>query len=152
MISCDTNHKRFNLIGNFVQESHSLPSKWVIQLLLIEPLCCACVGEGAGPVARHRKKFSAAERIEKPQLDSPHIYLDNKGTASLFRIIVLRTAALWIRLQIGSGFNGVPGSGFGSRRSKMTHKNRRKSINFISSSVGCPLLMAEGFSCSLDVL
>jgi hypothetical protein len=30
-------------------------------------------------------------------------------------------ALLWIR--IGSGFNGIPGSG--SRRAKMTHKNRK---------------------------
>ncbi len=47
-----------------------------------------------------------------------------------------------------SGFNEVPGSG--SRRAKMTHK--KKFRNFIFWSVGCFLLRAEGFSCSLDVL
>ncbi len=79
--------------------------------------CCACVGGGAGPVARHQQELLAAERIEKPQLDSPKIYLNNKGTGSLFRINVIQRAVLWIRIE--SGFNGIPGSGFGSRRSKM---------------------------------
>ncbi len=34
----------------------------------------------------------------------------------------------------------------------MTHKNRKKLINFIFCSVGCFLLRAEGLTCSLDVL
>jgi hypothetical protein len=34
----------------------------------------------------------------------------------------------------------------------MTHKNRKKLINLFSLSVGCSLLRAEGFSCSLEVL
>ena len=42
----------------------------------------------------------------------------------------------------------VCGSGSGSRKAKMTHKNRKKSRIFI----GCSLLRAEGFSCSLGVL
>ncbi len=46
---------------------------------------------------------------------------------------------IWIRIRIGSRFNGVPGSG--SRRAKMTHKHRKKLINFIFLSAG-----------SLDVL
>jgi hypothetical protein len=53
---------------------------------------------------------------------------------------------------IGSGFNGVPGSGFRSRRAKMTQKSRQKLINIIFWSAGCSLLRAEGFSCNLDVL
>ncbi len=32
----------------------------------------------------------------------------------------------WIGIRIGYVFNGVPGSGSGSRRAKMTHKHRRK--------------------------
>ncbi len=59
----------------------------------------------------------------------------------------------------GSGFNGVPGSvfgsgfaiGYGSRRAKMTRKHRNKLINFIFLSAGYSLLRAEGFSCSLDI-
>jgi hypothetical protein len=35
---------------------------------------------------------------------------------------------------------------------KMTHKNKKKSINFIFLSAGCSLLRDEGFSYSLDVL
>jgi hypothetical protein len=59
-------------------------------------------------------------------------------------------AVLWIRIRIGSGFNGVPGPG--SRRAKMTDKIRKKVINFMFWSAGCSLLRTEGFSCSLDVL
>ncbi len=40
----------------------------------------------------------------------------------------------------GSGFNGVPGSVSGSSRAKMTHKQRKKLINFIFWSAGCSLL------------
>jgi hypothetical protein len=45
-----------------------------------------------------------------------------------------------------------PESGSGSSRAKMTHKNRRKLINFMFLSAGCYLLRSEGYSCSLDVL
>jgi hypothetical protein len=44
------------------------------------------------------------------------------------------------------------GSGSGSKRTKMTHKNRKKWINFIFWSAGCSLLRAKGFSCSLTIL
>jgi hypothetical protein len=44
------------------------------------------------------------------------------------------------------------GSGSGSRRAKMTHKNRKNSRIFMFLSTGCSLLRAEGFSCSLGVL
>jgi hypothetical protein len=46
------------------------------------------------------------------------------------------------------------GSGFRSRRAKMTQKNRKnlKKIPSFEVSAGCSLLMAEYFSCSLDVL
>jgi hypothetical protein len=37
----------------------------------------------------------------------------------------------------------------GSRRAKMTHKHRKKLINFMDA--GCSLLRAEGFSSSLDI-
>jgi hypothetical protein len=36
-------------------------------------------------------------------------------------------------------------------RQKMTHKNKKKLINFISEIVRCSVLRAEGFSCGLDV-
>jgi hypothetical protein len=36
---------------------------------------------------------------------------------------------LGIQIRIGSGFNGVPGSG--STRAKMTHKHRKKLITLI---------------------
>jgi hypothetical protein len=42
-------------------------------------------------------------------------------------------------------------SGSGSRRAKMTHKNRKKSRIFMFFSSGCSLLRADGFSCSLGV-
>jgi hypothetical protein len=35
------------------------------------------------------------------------------------------TAVLRIQIRIGSGFNHVSGSGFGSRRATMTHKSRK---------------------------
>jgi hypothetical protein len=41
-------------------------------------------------------------------------------------------------------------SGSGSRRAKMTHKNRKKVTKV--TSTGCSLRSAEGFSCSFDVL
>jgi hypothetical protein len=44
------------------------------------------------------------------------------------------------------------GSGSGSRRANMTHKNRKKSRIFMFLSTGCSLLRAEGFSCSLGAL
>jgi hypothetical protein len=42
--------------------------------------------------------------------------------------------------------------GSGSRRAKMTQKNRKKDRIFIFLSAGCSLVRAEGFSCSLGVL
>jgi hypothetical protein len=42
-----------------------------------------------------------------------------------------------------------PQSGSGSRRGKMTHKNRIFFFNFLFLIDGCSLLRAEGFSCSL---
>jgi hypothetical protein len=42
-------------------------------------------------------------------------------------------------------------SGSGSRRTKKSHKHRKKLINFIFGSAGCSLLRAEVFSCSLDI-
>ncbi len=47
---------------------------------------------------------------------------------------------VWIRIRSGS------------RRAKMTHKNRKRLIDFIFWCAGCSLLRAKGFSCSLDVL
>ncbi len=43
-------------------------------------------------------------------------------------------------------------SGSGLRRAKMTLKSRKKLKNFMFSSVGWPLLRAEGFFSNLDVL
>ncbi len=51
-------------------------------------------------------------------------------------------AVLRVRIRIGSG----------SRRAKITHKNRKKWRYFIFWNVGCSILRAEGFSCSTDVL
>jgi hypothetical protein len=42
--------------------------------------------------------------------------------------------------------------GSGSRRAKMTNKNRKKAGIFMFLSTGCSLLRAEGFSWSLGVL
>jgi hypothetical protein len=53
------------------------------------------------------------------------------------------SALIWV---VGSG------SGSGSRRGKRTHKNRKKYRIFMFWSAGCPLLRAEGFSCSLSAL
>ncbi len=52
----------------------------------------------------------------------------------------------------GSALIWLAVSGSGSRRAKMTHKNRKKSRIFMFLSTGCSLLRAEGFSCSLGVL
>jgi hypothetical protein len=49
------------------------------------------------------------------------------------------------------GSGTVSGSGFGSRKAKMTHKHRKKLINFIFGSAGCSLLRSEGCSCTLDL-
>ncbi len=43
-------------------------------------------------------------------------------------------------------------SASGSRRAKMTHKNRKKFRNFIFWGAGCSFWKPEGFFCSLDVL
>ncbi len=43
------------------------------------------------------------------------------------------------------------GSGSGSRKEKITHKNRKKLGSFVLLSAGCSLFRAEGYSCSLDV-
>ncbi len=44
-------------------------------------------------------------------------------------------------------------SGSESRRSKMTHKSRKKLRNFMFlKCAGCSLLRAEGFFCNLDGL
>jgi hypothetical protein len=51
----------------------------------------------------------------------------------------------------GSALIWVAGSGSGSRRAKMTHKNRKKYRMFMFWSAGCSLLRTEGFSCSLGV-
>ena len=52
----------------------------------------------------------------------------------------------------GSDPHSKYGSGSGFRRTKMTHKNRKKSRIFMFLSTGCSLLRSEGFSCSLCVL
>ncbi len=63
---------------------------------------------------------------------------------------------LWIRIRIASGFNGVlgPGSGFAIRIQEVKNDPEKlKKVNiFMTLSVGCSFLRAEGFSCSLDVL
>jgi hypothetical protein len=53
-----------------------------------------------------------------------HIRNNLSGSYFFYFIPVLRN-------RIRTGFNEVPGSGSGSRRAKMTHKNRKKLINFI---------------------
>jgi hypothetical protein len=68
------------------------------------------------------------------------VQIGEEGLKELF--FVLAEVRLRIRIPIGSG----------SRRAKMTHKSRKKLINFIFWSVGCSLLRAEGFFCNLDVL
>jgi hypothetical protein len=57
------------------------------------------------------------------------------------------------RIRIGSGFDQVSGSGSGSRRAKMTHKNRKNSKKLRNFMFGVldVFLRAKGFSCSLDV-
>ncbi len=77
-----------------------------------------------------------------------------KGTQSRIRIrnTVYRSCFPLCRQQwfgTGSGFNQVCGSGFGFRRAKITHKNRKKLRNFMFGSAGCSLLRAESFSCTV---
>jgi hypothetical protein len=65
----------------------------------------------------------------------------NKLGMLLMYMDLQRCCGIWIRIPrirvwTGSGFNGVPR--IGSRRAKITYS--------------ITLLMAEGFSCSLDVL
>jgi hypothetical protein len=50
---------------------------------------------------------------------------------------------MWIRIRIGDRFNGILGSG--SRRAKITHRNRKKFINLIFLGSECSFLRAEGF-------
>ncbi len=59
------------------------------------------------------------------------------------------SALIWVAWS-GSAF--ISNCGSGSRRAKMTHKNRKKYRIFMFWSAGCFLLRAEGFSCSLGVL
>ncbi len=70
---------------------------------------------------------------------------------------------LWIRIRIGSGFNGAPGPEIRIRirnpdpdkGGQKWQKNREKKqglIIFIFWSADCSLLRAEGFSCCSDVL
>ncbi len=75
------------------------------------------------------KQYQSAIRCSSPKSGLHTVYLGYAETPS--------------RQCCGSRFNGVPGSVSG-RRAKLTHKNRKK--------VGCSLLRAEGFSCSLGVL
>jgi hypothetical protein len=42
-----------------------------------------------------------------------------------------------------------PDSESGSRRAKMTHKNRKKLRNCMFESAGCSLLRAEAFFCTV---
>jgi hypothetical protein len=58
----------------------------------------------------------------------------------------------WIRIQSGQWIRiRNPGSGSGSRRAKITQEVDFF-FKFMFSSVGWPLLRAEGFFCNLDVL
>ncbi len=58
-----------------------------------------------------------------------------------FHYVLARSALIW-----------VAGSGSGSRRAKLTHKNRKKYRIFMFWSAGCSFLRAEDFFCSLGVL
>jgi hypothetical protein len=51
-----------------------------------------------------------------------------------------------------AGQNQCFRSGSGSRRTKMTHKSRKKLRNFMFKRARCFLMRAEGFFCILDVL
>ncbi len=70
-------------------------------------------------------------------------------------------STIWIRISRvsdpdpdphGSELIWAVGSGSGSRREKITQKNRKKDRIFIFWSAGCSLLRAEDFSCSLGVI
>jgi hypothetical protein len=57
---------------------------------------------------------------------------------------------MWIR---NTAFNNLANAKFAKckiriQEGKMTHKNRKKFINFIFGSAGCYLLRSECFSCS----
>jgi hypothetical protein len=93
------------------------------------------------PVSR----IQGSKRRPIPDPDPQHCIQQFLTTV---RDIINSKPVLWIRIRIGSGFNGVPGSGSGSRRAKMTHKKDNK-FNFLSAV--CFLLRAEVFSCSLDI-
>ncbi len=62
----------------------------------------------------------------------------------------------WVRVSDPDPYPDPDGSALiwvaGSRRAKMTHKNRKKYRIFMFWSAGSSLLKAEGFSCSLGVL
>jgi hypothetical protein len=70
--------------------------------------------------------------LKKRQLDNLALYSTLLHLPP-FRLLCLE-AVLWIRIRIGSGFNGVPESvsGSGSRRAKMTHKQKKvHKLNFL---------------------
>ncbi len=74
----------------------------------------------------------------------------NYGGSIIYPFMKKKKIVFRIRIQIGSGFNQVSGSG--SRRAKLTHKSRKIFRNFMFWNARCSLLRAEGFFCSLDVL
>ncbi len=93
----------------------------------------------------------ATETKRRSQVGRPLMWWNNG-------LCINSQAVLWIRIRtrIGSGFNGFvdpyPDSqSWWIQEGKMTHKHRKKLINFIFWSAGCSLLRADDFSCSLDI-
>jgi hypothetical protein len=89
--------------------------------------------------------------LEAAYKNSLTLMMDNK-LRSVVRTNLLNAPVF--RIRIGSGFNLVTGSVYGSRsrRSKISHKSKKKFRNFMFRSAGCSLLRAEGFFFNLDVL
>ncbi len=94
-----------------------------------------------------------------PKLLSRRIFCRNLREERAVKTRFLAGRQIWIR--IGSGFNGISGSGsgsvFGIRIRIKEGKNDpqkvgKKSRNLMFWSAGCSLLRAEGFFCNLDVL
>jgi hypothetical protein len=87
---------------------------------------------------------------------------ENEIKAKVSTGMLSLSAVLWIRIsiriRIGSGFNKVPGSVFGSglririQECKNGLQKYKKVNKFHFISAGCSILRAEGFSCSLNVL
>ena len=88
-----------------------------------------------------RESVDKLYRNKKRRVRKPPIWIDwPLATKITYRY---KKTVLWIRIQNGFRFNGVSGPVSPSRRAKMTHKHRKKLINFLL--LKCWMFSIEGW-------